>query len=257
MEDLTEMATERPDPAPDAAQALARDGAAGRSAPEKPRPPSFRVGENWLPMTRGLAYFSVPKVACTSIKMMMYELETGVPARDDIAAGRMGVIHDAVKSLPYGQYVKRDLDGHATFAVVRDPVSRIESCYRDKVLGEKMMHLLLDREAFERLGLEERPSFADFVARLEDYRAASGLIRHHSQPLPMFLGLKPAFFDALFGMHRLGELADWVSERVGGPVEIGHANRTERPAEGLAGPRERDEIERLYARDAVYSDWFA
>lgn len=81
-----------------------------------------------------ISYYPVPKCACTSLKLVFFRIENGYDFRNFRVNGKMRYIHSFYASRKFAN--ARDLDGddHFRFAVVRDPVERLLSCYSNRVL---------------------------------------------------------------------------------------------------------------------------
>lgn len=198
----------------------------------------------------GICYTSVPKNACTSIKRMFYEIEHGRPFEPVVVDGKTMHIHriytgSAFKPLPPAQAA-----GLWKIAVLRDPVKRLVSTWRNRV----MHHCELDahRLAETPLGrdLPPRPALDDFVLRLEAYRAASPSIRRHTASHVEVLGPDPAYYDRLYQMSELGLLTRDLSERVGRPLVLPH-EQTGGPKVDAAmlSEKARDFARAFYAKD--------
>lgn len=112
---------------------------------------------------RKLVYLVIPKVACTSIKNMSaraYGIHTEeiyrIHQREKWSAYQVGLLQE-------------DYPGYCKFAFVRNPFSRLVSCYQDKVLSSGPDGLYLKEQTFP--GISSEMSFADFVqqvARIPD-----------------------------------------------------------------------------------------
>ena len=153
----------------------------------------------------GLCYFPVPKVANTSIKHLVYEIEHGGPFRFDAASPDAPKhIHQEYKTPIFSKVDKNPLEGYLRFAVIRDPVQRLLSVWRNRVAHHfELSAPKVDIDALAKRGLTENPSLDEFVDKLELYREVQASIRMHSAPLVDFLGEDPAYFHHLFRMEEL------------------------------------------------------
>lgn len=205
-----------------------------------------------------LAYFFVPKVACTSMKSMFFEVENGWPFRDFSVSGRVRNIHGV-----YGTAMFRDLDlsrydGLTRVALVRDPVARIVSCYRNRIGGKDLLSRPEAAAGLAEYDLSPRPSLSEFVARLRRYRKASRVIRHHSHPLSTHLGTDPAYFHKLYPLREIDAFAADIRARTGSEAELPHL-QTVGSGETVAdlSPAETARIKELYAEDyTLFGQWF-
>ena len=172
----------------------------------------------------GFSYYAVPKAACTSVKLMIFEIENGFTFRPFRINGVKKHIHTLYESSDFEANSKAELEGNFRFAVVRDPVSRLLSAYTNRVL----YHDELSRSRLTNLGadLPPRPDLKTFVMRLNDYQAVSGPIRHHTLPMTYFLGKDPAYFHRLYRMNELTALEGWLRERTNLDVHLRHEQKS-------------------------------
>jgi hypothetical protein len=150
---------------------------------------------------RRLVYISIPKVACTSIKIA---LMGGAAHAVNEYSRYMNVHHDA--STMQRAYLPRGASDYFKFAFVRNPFDRLVSCYEDKVRRQTQHngryyfdshynHILI-RSLFGSRFYPEM-SFADFVqlvARIPDWLADShfksqyAMLFRHGRKIPDFIG---------------------------------------------------------------------
>ena len=171
----------------------------------------------------GLSYFSVPKCGCTSLKLMFFRLLHGLTFEQASEQGHpatrvAGHIHEVFPSQPFGVTRAQSGEGWTRLAVVRDPVSRIASCYANKVFQNNGLLWPGIREAVEAAGLSLEPDFDTFVTDLDAYRAASPDIAHHSEPLSHFLGTDPAYFTRIFPLNDVNGFVDFLGACLGRDV---------------------------------------
>ena len=180
----------------------------------------------------GVAYFPVPKAACTSVKLALYELEHGRPY--DRAAYGGAHIHryyrkrrgfDTMAEVTSSDYT--DCRGYWTFAVIRDPIRRILSTYTNRILHhddlttERRHGVGSDGEACD---LPARPDLDFFVANLELYRQASESIDHHTKPQWFYLGPDWRQLDRIYKVEDIDDLEQELAERAGRGIRIRRAN---------------------------------
>lgn len=200
----------------------------------------------------GLCYFPAPKVANTSIKHALHLVRTGEPFVNHPGPdGRMRHIHHAYGTPLFDKVEHPFFVDMLRFAVVRDPVDRIVSVWRNRV----RFHLELsaartDPEEMRRRDLPVDPDLATFVERLDDYIAVSPAIHHHAAPLVDFLGTRADYFHVIFEMGQIGAIEGFLSAVCGMKVSLEHlqsggpkASRAE-----LSDALVR-RIEEFYARD--------
>jgi len=165
----------------------------------------------------GLAYFSIPKVACTSIKHVLFELEHGHPFEPGEKTGKK--VHAA---FPPAGIQDGDFERCAslwTFAVFRDPIKRILSAYSNRVLYhealKRISHAPMIRLKARLAGISLNPDLNEFCVNLPKYQKLSREIRHHTRPYATCVGDDISRLDATFPLEKLNELAAELSRRTG------------------------------------------
>ena len=205
-----------------------------------------------------LSYVAVPKVACTSIKTMLFEVENGFAFQHFSASGRSFWIHDFYKSVPFGDLKHAAMADHRRLAVVRDPVRRLLSCYSNRVLHHRELSRDKARKPLRTADLPFNPDLPTFVAHLEGYMAAVDSIRHHALPMVAYLGHDPAYYARVFGMSELDAFVEEVRVASGREVALGRL-QTGGPKidpEALSAAETR-RLQAFYAEDyALYGDRF-
>ncbi|WP_157966280.1 sulfotransferase family 2 domain-containing protein [Oceanibium sediminis] len=206
-----------------------------------------------------LSYISVPKNACSSLKKMLFRLEKGRDLQAYTANGALRTVHHVYPSKPYDRWRQQMPAGHWTFAVLRDPLDRLISTYTNKILQlDVLRDMELEAGDLDR-GLTTRPSLPEFVRFLGRYRGLSREIRRHTDPQVTFLGPDPAFFDRLYPMQALPELAEDLEKRTGQTLTLGQNNASTEFRAGLPAlsQNERAKLEDFYAEDyAAYGALF-
>lgn len=167
----------------------------------------------------GLAYFSIPKNASTSIKHVFYELETGKKfVRGQAACDHIHNFYRARAMEPDAYERCRDL---WKFTVFRDPVKRIISAYSNRVIFHKVLETQKNaRLRAGLLGLSLQPDLEEFCIRLPRYRKLSRAVRHHTRPYQEFVGSDLSRLDAVYAIENLGDLASDLSDRTGRKIEF-------------------------------------
>ncbi|MEO1681421.1 MAG: sulfotransferase family 2 domain-containing protein [Pseudomonadota bacterium] len=206
-----------------------------------------------------VSYFSVPKCACTSIKSMLFEAENGFEWRDFKANGQIHYVHSVYKSLPHEKTMRQCPEDHWKFAVLREPVSRLISCYKNRFMsgrGRKQINAKLEKVA--ELGLEARPDFDGFVTHFEAYCDLAPDVRAHAVPTTRFLGEDAEYFDRIYTIKQLDEMRSDLKVRVPELPEMPHL-QTRGKDVPVAAPSKDSvaRIEEIYARDYdIYSAFF-
>jgi len=201
-----------------------------------------------------LVYYDVTKVASTSMKLLLYEVETGRPHavepplrgwRGRLAAlmgrptGGVPRLHAVpwLATTPFDPEAGRDAqtrDGAALhrLALVRDPIGRLQSAWRDKVHARQIAARPEEKAALEADGLPLDPSFGTLIDNLERYRAASRPVRLHTTPMAWHLGPDLGFFHSVHTLERIDVLMAFLSGRAGRPLTL--------PRENESAPAGRD-----------------
>lgn len=171
----------------------------------------YQVHQIRLPEER-LIYIPVPKNACSSTKEALHEIEFGrrFDKKRDINAPYVN-IHDYYKKRPKafaGLDRLSSAKNFTRFAVVRDPVKRLVSCYRNRVVD--LGDLNMSPKSLEKYDLELNPDINTFVLNLRMYRKANKSIEHHSRPQWSFFGGSLDYIDRVFMMEELDDLRDFL-----------------------------------------------
>jgi hypothetical protein len=82
--------------------------------------------------TNGLVYLNIPKSACTTIRNVMYYLDSGIFLEDPLAihANRQTLLR---ADQDREEFLRRLAGHHLTFTFVRNPGKRVYSCFVDKI----------------------------------------------------------------------------------------------------------------------------
>lgn len=167
-----------------------------------------------------VAYYATPKVACTSIKELLYELDSGRdPKTLCDREGRRIHIHEVYGSNPNRGRWNRVARAYWSFVVVRDPVDRFVSGYRNRICH----HRDLEREASRKLrwlGLSYAPDFDDFVRRFSLYFRLSKAVKHHFRPQRDYIGRVISRVDRVYRIEDLEILTKDLQNIAGVPVRM-------------------------------------
>lgn len=168
-----------------------------------------------------IAYFSVPKIACTSIKAMMFEVENGFPLRQFTTNGRKWGIHKFYKSVPFETLPHARIADYGRITVVRDPIRRLLSCYSNRDVFHRELSVRKVGVKLETLNLPPNPDLSAFIENLGSYRMAVPSIQHHARPMVDFLGTDPDYFTRVYRFEELCDFAEDVRRLTGTQVELG------------------------------------
>jgi hypothetical protein len=204
-------------------------------------------------------YVVVPKVACTSVKTLFWQLDGGKVGAGGwmsrlLGRGRSAIPRTSVHQLEGYRTTEFSRigpvpDGYARIALVRDPLARLHSAWTNKVC----------RRAFEQRGeggaivdnaLELDPSFGFFVDNFDLYRMISRPARNHTEPFAWHLGEDLRWYDHVFRLEEISSFLDFISDRVGRKVELPSRNVSDGEARPLGlEPRHADRLRALLASD--------
>ncbi|HSI47153.1 MAG TPA: sulfotransferase family 2 domain-containing protein [Ideonella sp.] len=226
---------------------------------DEPRPDSVTAAEiQFQPLDRdrilgiflarwSIGYRPLPKVACTSIKEVLFQLVVGEKFSPGVNAGAAHV-HQ------YFDIREQDIS-HAgwRFVVVRDPIKRFLSGFSNRVLHHKeLSRSYVSRQSVDPpLNIEEfpfDPNVNQFIANFEFYRRIPS-IDHHFQPISEFLA-PLASFDRVYAFEELDQLCRDLSERTGQSIALPHTQRGG-PKMSLASltPESIVTLKKIYAED--------
>ena len=201
------------------------------------------------PMPRaGLAFISIPKNASTTVRAMIYAARKG--RLPNFNPDRPLKIHQLVTPDP----VVFDLSRYrrlTTFAIVREPVRRFVSAFRNRILhhgdGVKRGELA-----------EEFLDINHFALNLEDAVWRSDSVAHHFSPQVMQMGGTPEGVDRIFRIDQLDQVAALMSQGFGRRIEPILTQRGgPKMTDDALSPAARRFLESYYAADyEALADYF-
>lgn len=208
--------------------------------------------------THKLAFFPVPKVACTTLKRVIYRVENGHAFRMDKHDGK--TIQLCYPTADFAQHQLDALQDHWKFAVVRDPAKRIISAYTNKIRAwsvrfSKALEQGNRRDALRADGIEAEPTLDAFLLNLAAYRRHFAPVRHHTDAHTVFLGNDLSAFDKVFRIEEMEDLRAELSRRLGHDVKFPKAN----PSTSRAEPQTqaaRDALMEFVAPDYAFLSRF-
>lgn len=194
----------------------------------------------------GLQIYTSPKVFSTSLKYLAFWLENKREFTPFVANGRTHHVH---RFYPTGPYRRPDRDRYEhVVAFVRNPLDRLVSAYRNRVLVRREQSGNDWRRAVLR-GLPAEPSFSEFVSRLDKYREQISEISHHTTPQVDFLGPDLHVYDKVFAAETLADFETFVTDLAGEKVKLPNEQRSARTEPIVVNPQTRAQVHSFYRVD--------
>ncbi len=194
-----------------------------------------------------LTYFALPKVACTSLKHFFHEVRTGQPFFPPHPGRHIHHVHPTrlVDDLPMN-FIGAD----ERILVLRDPIRRVVSAYRNRVHGHKELSKAKAGLALEAHGLAPYPTLTKFVDQLEQYQEAVPSIRHHTRPVVDFIGHDISYFTRVYDISEVESLVAFVNRKMGTDVQL-QRRQTEGGPQTIddLGPAQREKLLDYYKED--------
>lgn len=204
-----------------------------------------------------LAYYPMHKCANSTVKHMLYQVETGTrfTGADDGHLSDVGVHqHYSNATTRFRRMPEETAKTYFKFAVVRDPISRFISAFKWLVHAQLVYTRKRTAERLSEQGLPTRPVFTVFLDNLTAYLEARQIARTHLAPLRRFLGRDSSYYDAVYKVSDLKRLAADLSDKCGRKIAVVAANTTQHVAVDVRPTAKQEKkIRDLYASD--YEDF--
>ena len=192
-----------------------------------------------------IAYFPIPKCACSSVKTVFYQLKFGREF-DPKRYNDVGYIHRIFQSFKFERSFSEVPSEYQKIAVVRDPIERFLSAFYNRVVARES-----DRAAeFAKAGVALPRDVNDLVNRLEECRSVSQDIHRHTLPMAFFLGSDASYFTRLFYVSELDNMLSWLEDLSGRKLTLPHMMRSDggKRSDELSDPS-RDILREFYSED--------
>ena len=209
-----------------------------------------------------IAYIPVPKNACTSIKLLLFELEFGrkfVPfensfdPRDEGKRNKRTVanIHELRYLSPnllwqhgtrqFNKNLKYNYD--IFFCVVRNPIDRMLSCYKNRVIAQGALNKTIFQDKIKNIN--------DFIINLNEICKISAEIQHHVEKQVYFLGEQSKIYTHIFNFHQLPKLVKLLQEKTTIKLNLPNEQKSWKDDEmfNLVSNRSKSILEQFYKED--------
>ncbi|WP_394242594.1 sulfotransferase family 2 domain-containing protein [Vibrio astriarenae] len=207
-----------------------------------------------IPVSQELGYFPMPKTACSSVKLALYEQKYGVEY--DKARHEERHVHE---------YWSREMVPMASvsnsFIVVRDPIERFLSAYANRVMDHRELHPNAIKRACPWLAQtlpQFKPNLTQFIRHLEHYMLVP-TIEHHCQPLSWQVNHDLTQFSQVIPLENIGAVQQLLQQATKSKIKIPKAHKGKNTV-GLDKLNE-EQLEKLlqfYADDyALLSPWYS
>lgn len=208
-----------------------------------------RAFQPWTSRNHKIAYVSMPKVACTSFGRIIFEIENNAQFVKDKLT-----IHDYYRKR---EPVVPTLDAYSDFfkfAVIRDPVERFVSGYRNRVLK----NLALAGRRGYRKGRIDNPDINLFAFDLDRWMEQNLEIFAHLCPQYLRLGPSLATYNAIVPIETTEAFVGQLSERVGRNLAMPTNNASDSHV-GLfsLSPEALEHLIKVYSKDyALLAEYY-
>jgi len=179
-------------------------------------------------------YFPVPKNGSTSLRHLFFKIENGfdfLPFKINGKSQELFWLYG--HNRPFARI--RVPEGYVKLTVVRNPLARFISNYRS---------LAADWETH----FHETPSLDGFISRINEFARHSPKARFHLAAQSVHLGGDLSYFDKVFRMENLPELADYLTQRSGVEIKLPWTNKSAE-LDNTASAASMEKIARIYRKD--------
>jgi len=126
-------------------------------------------------------------------------------------------------SLPFAAADLSAFGSYAKVAVVRNPIDRVLSAYRDKARKLVLQGTRAEQQLNE-AGLPLEPSPELFFSEIDQYFECAPVIREHMRPSRFYMGDDIGYFDRIFRLEALDEFGTYLGKALGKTVELKSSN---------------------------------
>lgn len=169
-----------------------------------------------------IAYVPVPKNGCSTLKHLLYEVEVGTEFGDESPDRNIHNWRSDYRTLLLDDADLGAPPGYAKIVVLREPVARFVSSFRNRVLYKSET----DTSEVAGAGLNPRPDIDEFVAHLAEYRRLSPSIRHHTDLQVEFVGSDLSRYDEIFDIAEMQRLELFLRSRLPSAPALKHLKKS-------------------------------
>ncbi|MSU88404.1 hypothetical protein GE300_02080 [Rhodobacteraceae bacterium 2CG4] len=198
-----------------------------------------------------IAYFPVPKVGSSTMRSVLYTINNGLDL-DRVDAHR-----GADKTRPeirarFHKVAKADRaqrhPDYETLAIVRDPLARFVSGFRNKIL-DGQLERLENGPVVRDSTLPSRPDIDAFLENFDQYMARSGMLKRHFRPMSFYLGRNLRWFDHVYRLEQFATLEAFLDARIGAKIAFPHKKKKDDRAEITLTPAQQARVREIYRAD--------
>ncbi len=177
-----------------------------------------------------VVFSPVPKSASTSLKQLFRQLEpspNGERAHQQFGGERLRLDRLRLPEL--------NLEDYYRFAIQRDDLDRFVSYYRRNVeQSGSLRRAGHDLDSY--LGLSTEPGIDELATNLARYQYVFLDVRHHTLPSRAYVHSEPDFYNDVFALDELDQLAQRLRGHTGDRVTIAHKLRSLDPSDDALNP---------------------
>lgn len=172
----------------------------------------------------GIVYFPIHKNASTSLKKMLYEVDTGKELTEKSLQHLGSDLH---RLYPYTSKERWEkyYGTYVSLTVVRDPLERLLSAYSQFIVHQHCLEEPAVATQLRAVGLSLSPSPDEFVQHFAAYRSVSFTLRRHTHTQHSYIG---NFFEKIgnsIRFERLQEFGDIVGRLTGKKLAVPHEKK--------------------------------
>jgi len=172
-----------------------------------------------------VVYIAVPKVACTSLKVFFYEINNRVNWPSHRLSHALVHGYPGYATPDYKAERLQNFTDYSKVAVIRDPVERVISAYKDKARPVVLEGKGLKKPLAE-AGLPTDPDPTTFCKNIQQYSDICPVIHSHIKPYRCFLGSDISAFERLFKIEEISEMAEMMSAKLDRKVSVKKTNES-------------------------------